>query len=834
MSDKFGPFCLVVVRWVWFAVLVKEIHTMKTLKKAQITAILLLPIFSVRADTLSFKFQDTNDVPFGVDVPAGAPDFEAANWNFLQTDWSGNAENDIVFTEIKNAGGVVTTSLADITYGANVDPVHYDAANTWRSGAGNADANATLMNGYLDDGNDNQPYVNFSLNDGALPVYTVVVYVHGDAASGAIGRYWIEEWTDPLAEGVPITDQVAILSNDYDGVFIQAGSDFPQTVAPVNVDVATGNYIVFSGLTARNFRVRAAGNGDPEDAGRGPLNAIQILDFVDDPAGDRDGDGLLNGWEVSFGLDPDSDQGNDGAGGDQDGDNLTNLEEQSGGTSPILADTDADGFNDDVETGTGTFVDLSDTGTDPLDSDSDDDGLLDGAEDTSGNFVDENQAGSDPFDPDTDGDGFTDGYEGTNGLDPNDDGTIDVNNGPAGDPDSDTSNNQSEFDRGTDPQNDDTDDDGLLDGYEDNTGTWVSATQTGTDPLDPDTDNDTLLDGVETNDGNFVDADATGTNPHVHDSDSDGYFDEQELAANTDPTDPASKPAFFTPLGFWSFDDQGAATTADLSPNGNDGTVVGNPTYVEGHSGIPGDFAIDFDGIDDAVTTTMTLDNIGAFTMAGWIRFPIDQSDRSGLFGQNDILEFGFTTASNVHLWSNPGGALDATLVPSEDWVHIAFVGDATGRTIYIDGQPVVTGAAGTPLNASDFFFNIGGGGVFDATGNFFLGQINDVGVWEVSMSPQLIAGLADGTISPVPGLGGGELQILSFTRTDNQLELLVGRTVAGASYLLEESDGLLDPWSEVNDFQGAEGATETIVNSSIFPPVAAKKFYRVRIAGDQ
>ena len=549
---------------------------------------------------------------------------------------------------------------------------------------------------------------------------------------------------------------------------------------------------------------------------------------------DDDGDGLLNGWEKAYGFDPESDQGDDGAEGDPDGDGLSNLEEQTAGTSPLLADSDGDGYGDEVETDTGVFVDLTNTGTSPIKNDTDNDGLLDGAEDNSAIFVDEDQSGSNPLKSDTDDDGLNDGYEVSNSLNPNDDGTTDVNNGAAGDPDSDNSGNLAEFQRGTDPQNDDSDEDGILDGYEDNTGIWVSATQTGTDPLDPDSDDDTLLDGVETNDGNFGGAGATGSNPNAHDTDADGYFDEQELAGNTDPSDPSSKPQFPTPLGFWSFDDQGETVTADLSPNGNNGTVLGNATYVEGHSGIPGDFAIDLDGIYDAVTTSMTLDNIGEFTMAGWIRFPFDQANRSGLFGQNDILEFGFSAPSNVHLWSNPGGALNTPLSPSEEWVHIAFVGDSTGRTIFINGEAVVTGNAATPLNASDFFFNIGGAGVFDATGNHFLGQINDVGVWEVSMGPQLIKGLADGTISPVPGLGGGGLEILSFSRNGNQLSFVVGGTVAGTTYALEESDGLLDPWLELNDFVGAGGANETTVTAPIFPPAAAKKFYRVRNLDDE
>jgi len=96
-------------------------------------------------------------------------------------------------------------------------------------------------------------------------------------------------------------------------------------------------------------------------------------------------------------------------------------------------------------------------------------------------------------------------------------------------------------------------------------------------------------------------------------------------------------------------------------------------------------------------------------------------------------------------------------------------------------------------------------------------------------MGPQLIKGLADGTISPVPGLGGGDLEILSFSRIGNQLSFVVGGTVAGTNYALEESDGLSGPWLELNDFVGAGGANETTITASIFPPAADKKFYRVR-----
>ena len=131
------------------------------------------------------------------------------------------------------------------------------------------------MNGYLDDGGNDQPYANISLAGGVTSA-TIVLYIHGDGANGPVGRYWLEEWSDPLVAGTVITDQVGISSNDYTGTYVSAGT-FSQTGTPSNVNVPSGNYIVFENITASNIRIRSAGNGDPEDFGRGPLNAFQVI-----------------------------------------------------------------------------------------------------------------------------------------------------------------------------------------------------------------------------------------------------------------------------------------------------------------------------------------------------------------------------------------------------------------------------------------------------------------------------------------------------------------------------------------------------------------------------
>jgi hypothetical protein len=138
--------------------------------------------------------------------------------------------------------------------------------------------------------------------------------------------------------------------------------------------------------------------------------------------------------------------------------------------------------------------------------------------------------------PDADGDGIPDDFEDANGLDKAADDS-------AGDLDADGSTNLAEYLARTDLQDDDSDNDGIKDGAETNTGIFVSATDTGTNPLSADTDSDGLSDLVETNTGTLVDADDTGTNPNLADTDSDGFGDGSEINNSSDPHDGASVPA---------------------------------------------------------------------------------------------------------------------------------------------------------------------------------------------------------------------------------------------------------------------------------------------------
>jgi len=164
-------------------------------------------------------------------------------------------------------------------------------------------------------------------------------------------------------------------------------------------------------------------------------------------------------------------------------------------------------------------------------------------------------------------------------------------------------------------------------------------------------------------------------------------------------------------------------------------------------------FTADFDGSNDRVyTTNSLLNNLRAFTMAGWIYPDVNvANNRTGLWGQNDAIEFGFITTTTVQIWSSGGGSLTLTYpFPRREWHHLAATGDGTSMRIYFDGALAgISSYTTANYGSSVYTLNVGGDGVFDPPGSssLFNGKIDEFVFYTNALTATEIATLSSGVI---------------------------------------------------------------------------------------
>jgi hypothetical protein len=175
-----------------------------------------------------------------------------------------------------------------------------------------------------------------------------------------------------------------------------------------------------------------------------------------------------------------------------------------------------------------------------------------------------------------------------------------------------------------------------------------------------------------------------------------------------------------------------------------------------------------FNGSVGFVGSTANLNDLAKFTVIGWLKRGLAHSGRGGYFGQNDLLEFGDAdSGANIEAWINAYGTNIKIPFPFKDneWGQIALVGDnESGAVLYTNGVPAFTLARTVDsFGTSAFNFNVGGGGIFNTAGDYFLGNIDEVAVFDKALTAQQVqeiyyaANIAP-TIATQPAVPGREL----------------------------------------------------------------------------
>lgn len=255
------------------------------------------------------------------------------------------------------------------------------------------------------------------------------------------------------------------------------------------------------------------------------------------------------------------------------------------------------------------------------------------------------------------------------------------------------------------------------------------------------------------------------------------------------------------PIGFYRFEETTGQITKNFGTAGAsaDGLYMAGPgeadsvpTDAKVAAGPrPGDFlgfdpannAVEMDGSTSMLwvdTQKQFLNGLAAFSLEYWVKpanrvsDPTAFGNRIGLVGQNDAVEYGFINPTTIQIWSAGGGSLDTTYTfPDNEWHHIATIAD--GRTIknYFDGVLVGTGGATTAnYGSSTYNVHIGGGGVYDATGNFFTGQFDEVAIFDKAIPPERVlahykAGKEGGEAADDGGTGALNIAWVSFHPAD-------------------------------------------------------------------
>ncbi|QLE54021.1 hypothetical protein FD724_40135, partial (plasmid) [Nostoc sp. C057] len=180
---------------------------------------------------------------------------------------------------------------------------------------------------------------------------------------------------------------------------------------------------------------------------------------------------------------------------------------------------------------------------------------------------------------------------------------------------------------------------------------------------------------------------------------------------------------------------EGSGTQArDYTGKGNNGTIVSENWF--GNTKVlasPISQVMNFSGNGSYINIPSTvLNNRSAFTLEGWIK-PASFVGTTSLFGQNDLIEFGFQ-AQQLAIWTNNSGLVQtAYSYPVNEWHHVAVVGDGQKVYLYIDGVKKAEGGATTSNYGTSAFPVAIAAGVWNGGDKDpFTGQIADVRVWNI------------------------------------------------------------------------------------------------------
>ncbi len=188
------------------------------------------------------------------------------------------------------------------------------------------------------------------------------------------------------------------------------------------------------------------------------------------------------------------------------------------------------------------------------------------------------------------------------------------------------------------------------------------------------------------------------------------------------------------PVGAYGFSEGSGTTTADVSGNGNNGTLTNGPAWTT--SGRFGNGLV-FDGSNDYVSlsNSQTLTLTDAFSFEAWV-YPT-ASTWHGVVGYNSahVYELGISSDGIAAITANLGGTDRQAIAPSaielNTWTHLAATYDGSVLKLYVNGTVVASNTTTGSLPSQSGPVWIGKAPSYGV----FQGRVDEVRIYDRALS---------------------------------------------------------------------------------------------------
>ena len=206
--------------------------------------------------------------------------------------------------------------------------------------------------------------------------------------------------------------------------------------------------------------------------------------------------------------------------------------------------------------------------------------------------------------------------------------------------------------------------------------------------------------------------------------------------------------------GIWLFDEGSGDVALDSSGNGNDGTLMGAPNWVEGEFGK----ALELNGTDDfvEVPSSDSLNITDVITVMAWVNINAqgDQGIVSKIISDGDEGVYDLGTPSGGDMW---GVVLNSswirpfvgTVIPG-DWQFVAFTYDGSDVIIYENGVQVGSTASAGTIDISDGPLVIG---KYYSNSYTFNGIIDETAVFNAALTEDDISDIMGNGLASLTGV---------------------------------------------------------------------------------